>query len=488
MVSFNIFLFNFKSILHDFLMRLFTYVFRQLRFIFTEIISTLNLLTQFVQHVNAASLFQKADVLLIAVSGGVDSVVLCDLCFHAGFNFEIAHCNFQLRGEDNQADEKFVVELAHKYSVKYHVVKFDTEKFAADNKQNIQLAARNLRYTWFNEIISNDDAITNILTAHHADDNLETILMNFFKGTGIKGLKGIQSNHAGIGGKIVRPLLFANKSDLVDYALSNNCKWREDVSNESDKYTRNFFRNQIIPLIENVIPEVKANVQNNIKRFNEISVIYDNAISIIKTKLLERKGNEIHIPVLKLLKQNAFETILFEIIKPYNFTATQLKDAVNLLHADSGKYVMSSSHRILKNRNWLIISPNETQDESVFIIESDTKMVNFGSNKISIESTSSTQFSNDAAIALLDMKNLQFPLMLRKWKQGDYFYPLGMLKKKKLSRFFIDLKLSLLEKENSWVVESNKKIIWVVGKRIDNRFKITDTTESVLKFTLTSSK
>ncbi len=448
----------------------------------------MNLLSQFIQHVNADGFLKKTDKLLIAVSGGVDSVVLCDLCFHAGFNFEIAHCNFQLRGLDSEADEQFVIELASKYNVKHHVMKFDTEKFAADNKQNIQLSARNLRYKWFNDILSNDTSITNILTAHHADDNLETILMNFFKGTGINGLKGIQSNHAGIGGKIVRPLLFANKSELVDYAISNNCQWREDVSNESDKYTRNFFRNQIIPLIENVIPEVKANVQNNIKRFNEISIIYDNAISNIKLKLLERKGNEMHIPVLKLLKLDAFETILFEIIKPYNFSSSQLKDAVNLLHADSGKYVISSSHRILKNRNWLIISPNETQDESVFIIESDTKMVHFGSNKVSIENTSSTQFSNDSTIALLDLKNVQFPLMLRKWKQGDYFYPLGMLKKKKLSRFFIDLKLSIFEKENTWVVESNKKIIWVVGKRIDNRFKITDATESVLKLTLTSSK
>ncbi|MCX6293906.1 MAG: tRNA lysidine(34) synthetase TilS [Sphingobacteriales bacterium] len=448
----------------------------------------MNLLSLFVQHIIANGLFKKTDKLLIAVSGGVDSVVLCDLCFSAGLNFEMAHCNFQLREEESEADEKFVIELASKYKVKYHVVKFETENYAADNKQNIQLAARNLRYEWFNDILSNDSAITNILTAHHADDNLETILMNFFKGTGINGLKGIQSNHAGIGGKIVRPLLFANKSELIDYAQSNNCQWREDVSNESDKYTRNFFRNQIIPLIENVIPEAKANIQNNIKRFNEIAVIYDNAILNIKSKLLERKGNEIHIPVLKLLKIDAFETILFEIIKPYNFTSSQLKDAVNLLHADSGKYVMSGTHRILKNRNWLIISPNETQDEPVFIIESDTKIVHFGSNKITIENTSSTQFSNDSAIALLDMKNIQFPLLLRKWKQGDYFYPLGMLKKKKLSRFFIDIKLSLLEKENTWVIESNKKIIWVVGKRIDNRFKITETTESVLKLTLTSSK
>ena len=292
----------------------------------------MNLLSQFIQHIHADGLFHKTDKLLIAVSGGVDSVVLCDLCFHAGFNFEIAHCNFQLRGDDSESDEKFVIELANKYKVKHHVVKFDTEKFAADNKQNIQLAARNLRYTWFNHILSNDTSITNILTAHHADDNLETILMNFFKGTGINGLKGIQSNHAGIGGKIVRPLLFANKSELVDYAQSNNCQWREDVSNESDKYTRNFFRNQIIPLIENVIPEAKANVQNNIKRFNEISVIYDNAISNIKLKLLESKGNEIHIPVLKLIKHDALETILFEIIKPYNFTSSQLNDAVHFHH------------------------------------------------------------------------------------------------------------------------------------------------------------
>jgi tRNA(Ile)-lysidine synthase len=463
-------------------------LFHQLKFIFTKIKSTLNLLNHFVQHVNAASLFQKADKLLIAVSGGVDSVVLCDLCFHAGFNFEIAHCNFQLRGEDSVADEKFVVELADKYNMKYHVVKFDTEKYAADHKQNIQLSARNLRYNWFNEIVENDTTIKHIVTAHHADDNLETILMNFFKGTGINGLKGIQSNHAGIGGKIVRPILFANKAELLDYAHANHLQWREDVSNESSKYTRNFFRNQVIPLIENVIPEAKANVQNNIKRFNDISVIYDNAIANIKLKLIEHKGNEIHIPVLKLLNHQAFETILFEIIKPFNFSASQLNDVVHLLNADSGKYVLSASHRILKNRNWIIISPIVHSEETIFIIEPNTTSINFGNNKIAIENITSKDFSNDTAIALLDMKHIEFPLILRKWKQGDYFYPLGMTKKKKLSRFFIDLKLSLLEKENTWVIESNKKIVWVVGKRIDNRFKITAATESVLKLTLVSSK
>jgi len=448
----------------------------------------LNLLTQFTQHINAAALFQKADKLLIAVSGGVDSVVLCDLCFHAGFNFEIAHCNFQLRGEDSEADEKFVIELAFKYNVKYHVVKFDTEKFATELKQNIQLAARNLRYNWFNEIVENNTDIKHIVTAHHADDNLETILMNFFKGTGINGLKGIQSQHAGIGGKIVRPILFANKSELLDYANANQLQWREDVSNESSKYTRNFFRNQVIPLIENVIPEAKANVQNNIKRFNDISVIYDNAISNIKSKLLEHKGNEIHIPVLKLLKLEAFETVLFEIIKPFNFSAAQLNDVVHLLHADSGKFILSASHRILKNRNWIIISPIVHDEETIFIIEPNTTNINFGNHKMAIENITSKDFSNDTAIALLDKKHIEFPLILRKWKQGDYFYPLGMTKKKKLSRFFIDLKLSLVEKENTWVIESNKKIVWVVGKRIDNRFKITAATESVLKLTLTSSK
>ena len=462
--------------------------FHQLKFIFTKIISTLNQLSQFTQHVNAAALFQKADKLLIAVSGGVDSVVLCDLCFQAGFNFEIAHCNFQLRGEDSEADEKFVVELAHKYNVKYHVVKFDTEKYAAEQKQNIQLAARNLRYNWFNEILENNTDIKHIVTAHHADDNLETILMNFFKGTGINGLKGIQSHHAGIGGKIVRPILFANKSELLDYANANHLPWREDVSNESSKYTRNFFRNQVIPLIENVIPEAKANVQNNIKRFNDISVIYDNAIANIKSKLIEHKGNEIHIPVLKLLKLDAFETILFEIIKPFNFSAAQLNEVVHLLYADSGKYILSASHRILKNRNWIIISPIVYSEETIFIIEPNTTSINFGNHKMAIENITSKDFSNDAAIALLDKKHIEFPLILRKWKQGDYFYPLGMTKKKKLSRFFIDLKLSLVEKENTWVIESNKKIVWVVGKRIDNRFKITNATESVLKLTLTSSK
>lgn len=460
----------------------------------------MNLLSRYIEFIKSNDLFHKNDRLLLAVSGGVDSVVLCELCHQAGFPFAIAHCNFQLRGEESERDKQFVRSLGEKYGVETYVRKFDTQQYAEDKKLSIQVAARELRYNWFNELLAatapfeiihsthtnghdpllaqQSSPLTVLLTAHHADDNIETLLMNFFKGTGIGGLHGIMSKQH----KIVRPLLFAYKEELKAFAEAHQLAYVEDSSNESDKYTRNYFRNQLIPAMEEVFPSAKGNLTRNIHRFREIELLYEQAVQQHKKKLVEQKGKEYHIPVLKLLKTTPLETVLYEIIKDFGFTSQQVKEAAGLLDSESGKYVASSTHRIIRNRNWLIIAPVKSDEAAHILIEEKDTAIVFPAGALKLEQIAVSQFSipDSAAIACLDVSLIQFPLLLRKWKTGDYFYPLGMKKKKKLSRFFIDQKLSLPEKEDTWVIEMNKKIVWIVGRRIDDRFKVKDATKQVL--------
>ena len=437
--------------------------------------------------------------MIIAVSGGIDSVVLCELCKQAGYDFSIAHCNFQLRGEESERDEKFVKDLGDKYNVEVKVKTFETEKFAEENKMSIQEAARHLRYEWFYELwiecgienarIAVRDWRTGgpykfVLTAHHADDNIETVLMNFFRGTGLYGLTGIPvSGPSEIVNYIRRPLLYFSKSELIAFAKEYNLEFVEDSSNLSSKYTRNFFRNEIIPAISEVYPEVRANLLDNIDRFKEIEGLYKVAVDGIKKKLVKKKGNEWHIPIKQLMEYNS-RALIFEIISDFGFNDKQIDEVIRLAGSDSGKYINSPglTHRVIKHRNWFIFTSIYFGPTDIEVIEEKDKRLIFDGGSIEIEKLTSNlkpQTSNN--IAFLDAKEITFPLILRKWKTGDYFYPLGMRKKKKLSRFFIDQKMSKTEKERAWVIEMNKKIIWVVGKRIDERFKVTEKTKSVFK-------
>lgn len=430
-----------------------------------------NLIDLFKSNVASNKLFTAKDHLLIAVSGGVDSVVLCELCYKNGYRFSVAHCNFQLRGKESEEDEQFVKELAEKYKVPFHLKKFDTEAYASQNRLSVQVAARELRYSWFASLLGRStDQPAFLLTAHHADDNIETIAMNFFKGSGINGLKGILPKQ----GKIVRPLLFATKENIISFAREHMLAYREDSSNALDKYTRNYFRNQLLPAIEKVFPEVRQNLLHNAERFAEINTIYQSAIERIKSKLVVIQGKEHHVPVLKLLLTEAMPTVLHEIIKDFGFTAHQGTEVIKLLNSESGKYIDSATYRILRNRNWLVIAPLGQPDNSVYLIEETDKEISFASHKLEIKKVDNPAISKDPLNIQLDSKHIRFPLLLRRWKTGDYFYPLGMKKKKKVSRFLIDQKLSLHQKQDVWVLESDKKIIWVLGLRIDDRFKITD--------------
>jgi tRNA(Ile)-lysidine synthase len=448
-----------------------------------------NLLQRFKEYVADEKLFQPNDKLLLAVSGGVDSIVLCELCKQAGFDFVIAHCNFQLRGAESESDEKFVRSMGVKYGVEVLVKKFDTSAYVATSKKGIQEAARDLRYEWFNELLaqlSRGNRQLFLVTAHHANDNIETILMNFFKGTGINGLHGILPKK----GKVIRPLLFAKKEEVKTFAEEHKLSFAEDASNATDKYTRNYFRNELIPDLQKVFPTVEDNLTGNIQRFREMQVLYHQSVDFHKSKLLEQRGVEVHIPVLKLLKTNPLSTIVYEIIKDFGFTANQTPEVIALLQSESGKYIQSFSHKIIKNRKWLIIAPNQSSDPKTILIEKADIEVTFVKGKLHLKRCSSVnaQLSANHLIVQLNADEIVYPLLLRPYKQGDYFYPLGMDKKKKLSKFFIDQKLSLSDKENTWVIEMNKKIIWVVGIRIDNRFKISPSTKNILQLTLSVAK
>lgn len=439
----------------------------------------MDLLQQFKNFVYTDCGLSHGETWLIAVSGGLDSISLCELCHQTGQQFEIIHANFQLRGEESTRDEEFVQMLARKYNIPVHIKKFNAEEYATKNKLSIQVAARKLRYDWFLETLeANKPKLRWLATAHHQDDNIETILMNFFKGTGIAGLRGILP----VQDEIIRPLLFATREDLQAFALENALEWVEDSSNATDKYTRNYFRHKLIPIIKDIFPEAEANLAGNIKRFREIESIYRQSIDQHRKRLLEQRGAETFIPVLKLAKTDPLNSIVYEIIKDFGFTPHQTQTVIDLLETSSGKFVCSATHRILRDRAWLIVSPlNETPTAHI-LIESPKQAVQYanGTLQLSLEETPD-QLNADPNIALLDAKEIRFPLLLRKWRTGDYFYPLGMRKKKKLGRFFIDNKRSLAQKEKIWVLEMDKKIVWIVGMRIDDRFKIQPGTREVLK-------
>lgn len=443
----------------------------------------MDLLTRFQQQIKEQNFFSPAEHLLLAVSGGVDSVVMAHLCKASGYRCTIVHCNFRLRGTESDEDEKFVSALALSLGMPFLSKAFDTEVFATGNKMGIQEAARQLRYEWFRQLLSEKDTAVSydrLLTAHQADDNVETLLMNFFKGTGIHGLQGIRARS----GPIVRPLLFAFREDIRNYAERNGLAFREDSSNLSSVYTRNYFRNEWIPSVEKVFPTVRQNLNNNLGRFADIACIYEDWIGKVKKKLLEYHDGEVHISIGRLARTPAIQTVIYEIISDFGFSPAQAGEVMALMRSGSGKQVFSASHRILNDRGRLIIALRGVADAAHFLIGPEEGKLEFGKHKMMLERLPAPAvLSADKSTAQLDARHIHYPLLLRRWRTGDYFYPLGMRKKKKLSRFLIDEKISLLDKEDIWVLESGGKILWVVGHRIDDRFRITEKTGDVLRLT-----
>lgn len=427
---------------------------------------------KFCRSITDNNLFSIHDQLLLAVSGGLDSVVLCELCRQSGFTFSIAHCNFQLRGEESERDEQFVRALGERYNVYVYVKKFDTAAYATTHKMAVQEAARTLRYEWFEELTGLQSPAPVLLTAHHADDAIETALMHYFRGTGLKGLTGIPVKN----GYTRRPLLGFFKEELNAFAVESGLSWVEDSSNTKNEYTRNLFRNELLPAIEQVYPQVKNNLLLNIRRFTDMYELYDTLTSRYLQQLGRKKGNTVQVPVKQLLQLNN-RSLIYALIHPYGFTEKQVDEVLKLANAANGQYMLSPDglNRIIKNRHWFILCPVLQDTNEMVLIEAGMKTILFSAGQLALEEKLYTgqAIPPAATEAWLDTRQLQYPLILRKWQTGDYFYPLGMRKKKKISRFLIDQKLSKTDKENLWVLESNKRICWVLGMRIDDRFKLT---------------
>jgi len=424
--------------------------------------------------------------ILVAVSGGIDSIVLCSLFKQQQLNFAIGHCNFKLRGQASDGDEKFVQQFAEKLKVPFHSIAFETEKIAQQKKQSIQVAARELRYNWF-EKIKSEQNYDFIATAHHLSDSIETVFYNFTKGCGIRGLHGILPKN----GKIIRPLLFATKKDIEEFAQKNNLKWREDASNATDKYARNKIRHHIIPLLKELNPAFEKTAHKNIERIRETEAVYDFAIQILKDQIIEKKGEAISINIQKLLESPAPQTILFEILRPFQFNNLQIEQILQCIdsqnNTSSGKMFFNEEYCLLVDRDFLFLNKKKQQrKEEILIHKTDAKIVLSNEIlKVQIINEKPNSFSKEKNEAVLDLDKLNFPLILRKWKIGDTFQPFGMQgKHQKVSDFFSNNKLSRFEKEAVWILESKGEIVWIVGLRMDERFKLTNKTKNSLLLVL----
>ncbi|TGV00412.1 tRNA lysidine(34) synthetase TilS [Flavivirga rizhaonensis] len=436
------------------------------------------MLEPFKIHINNKLPFLKESKLLIAISGGIDSIVLTHLCHKLNLNIALAHCNFNLRGKESDADESFVLQLAEDLDLEAFIESFDTKNYSKDSKLSTQMAARKLRYDWFEELASQLQ-FDYVLTAHHADDNLETFLINLSRGTGLDGLIGIPE----VNDNIVRPLLPFSREVIETYAKANDFKWREDSSNAFTKYLRNKLRHDIVPVLKEINPQLLQNFQNTLKNLNDTADIVEESIEdLLNRAITTIENNQMVFKVEEFKKLSNQKAYLFEVFKDYGFT--EWNDIADLLNAQSGKQILSSTHRLIKDREHFLLSEitSETDEELIIISETD-KQVRTGSGILFFDKTDTILVKNNHTI-YVDKALLQYPLTVRTWKEGDLFYPIGMSGKKKLSKYFKDEKLSLLDKENIRLLCSGEDIVWVIGKRADNRFKVNKNTKNILKVEL----
>lgn len=436
-----------------------------------------SMLNEFNRFIAENKLIESGEKILLAVSGGIDSMVMAHLFLKSGYETGIAHCNFSLRSAESDMDEDMVRQYALSRNIPFHTITFKTKSYARKNGLSIQMAARELRYEWFEEI-RKDYGYNKIAIAHNLNDNIETIIINLIRGTGITGLSGIKSasNH------IIRPLLFATRQDIIRYSNRHRIAYREDKSNADTKYIRNKIRHLVIPVLKEINPSIETTLNETAERFTGINEIVSKYISEIRGKISERK-NELttfNISLLKLYLHN--KAILYELFKPFGIGSVQLNDLAKVIDGKTGGQIFTGTHRIIKNRKEIIVTDENNLGDICYNIRNikDFAMVPGIESASYIDVTESFEISTDPSIACMDSEKALFPFIVRSWKAGDHFYPLGMRHKMKLSDYFINSKYSRLDKENRLILESDGKIVWIIGDRIDNRFRITSSTRKAL--------
>jgi tRNA(Ile)-lysidine synthase len=433
--------------------------------------------SNFIKYIAENDLLKPHHRVLLAVSGGIDSMVMTHLFLRLGIPTGIAHCNFSLRNEESDFDEGLVRKYAEEHNIPFYSIRFQTKDFANENGLSVQMAARELRYKWFEEIRIRNE-YDSIAVAHNLNDNIETILLNLVRGTGIAGMTGIKSSNE----KIIRPLLFATRNEIIEYCHKHHIIFREDKSNSDTKYTRNKIRHLVIPVLKEINPSIETTLNETALRFEGINEIVSDYITALKKAISKQNGEQITFNISLLQVHLKNPTILFELFKEFGINSAQVDDLHQVIEGKTGGVLLTHSHRILKDRGVIIVSRKQELNEEMYHINNITGLKNnpLIASARYINITPKFEVPSDSLAACLDSEKIAFPLIIRKWKPGDFFYPLGMKQKKKLSDFFIDNKFSGFDKEQAFVLESEGNIVWIIGFRIDDRFKLTALTTRVL--------
>lgn len=436
------------------------------------------MIKKFESYIKQNNLCSKKKKILIAVSGGADSVVLLHLLYLTGYKIALAHCNFNLREEESDEDEEFVRELCKEYKLENHFISFDTKEYATKNKISIEMAARDLRYNWFNDLCKQHN-YSKISTGHHLNDSIETVFINLARGTGINGITGIASKN----GNIIRPLLPFSRQQIEEFANFHKLTYRNDSSNDSLVYMRNIVRHEIIPAFKKINPSFEASMLQNLENISGAASIFNTQIQLSQNKLIDTEGDSIKIPIKKLLELSQINTYLFEFISPYGFNSNTVENILSATNNNSGKIFYSNTHQILVDRDYILIEKKQIDNLSI-TINNINELKDLPIKIIALQKDiNNFTLTKENSVACLDADRIHYPLTLRKWQTGDFFYPLGMNNKKKLSDFFIDQKVDRFKKDKTWILECCGDIVWIVGIRIDNRFKVTESTKKILQLT-----
>lgn len=433
---------------------------------------------QFLHHIERNQLCKSSDSILLAVSGGLDSTVMLYLFREAGFQFSVAHCNFQLRGKDSNDDELFVTTLCKELKITLHTKRFETEAYAWEKTLSTQMAARELRYDWFRDLVEKH-RYTFVATAHHVDDSIETVLLNLTRGTGTDGLIGIPVKNE----HVIRPLLFTTRKQIEQYALHKGLVWREDLSNLTDDYQRNFIRHQIIPRLKELNPSLQATWLQGLEKVKGDVALLSRAYQDWKGKYIKASADRVVIDKQAFDEYPGNASLLWRYIRTFGFNFDQATEVLNSLYGQSGKRFLSHSHILVIDRDTLIMTDRGQLLDEKIIEQGETESF-LGPWTLKISSVQDVPEMIDQMNIVLDEEQLTFPLIWRKWRAGDFFYPLGLGHRKKLSDYLIDSKVPRADKDQVTVLESEGRIVWVAGYRIDDRFKLTPETRSKIKLTL----